>query len=126
MPGARDVVTELWARIQARDWEGVGALLADDLVIEWPNAGLRIRGRTSFVEFNRAYPEGWSIEVLRVVEERSTAVCEVHVPHPTVGPHYALSFYEVEDGLVTRGREYWVKELYEEPPLERARWFERM
>ncbi len=92
------VVTELWGRIQARDWDGVGELLADDLVLEWPNAGIRIRGRSSFVEFNRTYPEGWSIEVLRVVEQRHSAVSEVRVPHPTVGPFYAISFLEVEDG----------------------------
>jgi ketosteroid isomerase-like protein len=126
MAKAGAVVSELWRRIQERDWEGVGALLADDVVLEWPNAGLRIRGRQNYVEFNREYPEGWSIEVLRVVEGGSTAVSEVRVPHPTVGPHYALSFFEVEDGRITRGREYWVEERYEEPSVERARFFERM
>jgi len=50
----------------------------------------------------------------------------VRVPHPTVGPHYALSFLEVEGGRLARGREYWVEERYEKPGPERARWFERM
>jgi hypothetical protein len=54
------------------------------------------------------------------------AVSEVRVPHPTVGPHYALSFLEVEGGRLARGREYWVEERYEKPGPERARWFERM
>ncbi len=42
--------------------------------------------------------EGWSIEVLAVVAAGNIAVSEVRVPHPTVGPYYALSFVEVEDG----------------------------
>ena len=121
-----EVVAELWRRIQARDWEAVGELLAEDFVLEWPNARVRIRGRTNFVEFNRSYPEGWSIEVLRIVAEGNTAVSEVRVPHPTVGPHYALSFLEVEGGRLTRGREYWIEERYEEPIGERTRWFEPM
>ena len=120
------VVAQLWRRIQARDWVGVGELIADDFVLEWPNALIRIRGRTKFVEFNRSYPEGWSIEVLRIVAEGNTAVSEVRVPHPTVGPYYTLSFYEVEGGRITRGREYWVEESYEQPDADRAQWFEPM
>jgi ketosteroid isomerase-like protein len=119
-----EVVDQFWRRIQARDWDGLGELLAPDVVLEWPNAQLRIRGRANFVEFNRTYPEGWAIEVLRLVAEGPIVVSEVRVPHPTVGPYYALTFLEVEDGQVTRGREYWVKEAYEEPPPERAHFFE--
>jgi len=121
-----DIVDQFWRRIQARDWDAVGELLADEFVLEWPNARVCIRGRTNFVEFNRSYPEGWSIEVLRIVAEGNTAVSEVRVPHPTVGPHYALSFLEVEGGRLTRGREYWIEERYEEPIGERTRWFEPM
>ena len=123
---AGEVVAELWRRIQARDWDAVGDLLAEDFVLEWPHDQVRIRGRSNFVEFNRSYPEGWSIEVLRIVAEGNRAVSEVRVPHPTVGPWFALSFFEVVDGRITRGREYWVAERSEEPAPDRARWFERM
>ena len=112
--------------MEARDWDGVGELVAEDLVLEWPNALLRLRGRANFVEFNRSYPEGWSIEVLRVVGAGNNAVSEVRVPHPAIGPHYALSFFEVEGGRITRAREYWVEERFEELTDERARWFEPM
>ncbi len=118
------VVAAFWRAIQARDWDAVGELLAEDFVLEWPSALVRIRGRTNFVEFNRNYPEGWSIDVLRIVAEGKTAVSEVWVPHPTVGPYYAISFFEVEGGRLTHGREYWVEERYEKPPPERERWFE--
>ncbi|MFL5949997.1 MAG: nuclear transport factor 2 family protein, partial [Gaiellaceae bacterium] len=117
---------QLWARIQARDWEGVGDLLAEGFVLEWPHELVLLRGRASFVEFNSRYPEGWSIEVLRIVAQGRTVVSEVRVPHPTVGPHYALSFFEVDEGRIASAREYWVAEAYEEPAGERARWFEPM
>lgn len=123
---AGELVAELWRRIEARDWDRLGELLADDFVLEWPYAQVRIRGRAAFVEFNRAYPEGWSIEVLRIVSDGRTAVSEVHVPHPTVGPHYALSFFEAENDGLIRGREYWVEDRPEEPSPERARWLEPM
>lgn len=71
---------------------------------------VRIRGRANFVDFNRSDPEGWSIEVLQIVAEGSTVVSEVRVPHPTVGPYYALSFFQVDEGRITSTREYWVVE----------------
>ena len=121
-----EVVEQLWSRIQARDWAGVGELLVEDFVLEWPHDQVRLRGRADFVEFNRSYPEGWSIEVLRIVAHGNTVVSEVRVPHPTVGPHYALSFTKVDAGRITSCREYWVLEAYEEPVGERTRWFEPM
>lgn len=121
-----EVVAELWGRIQARDWARVGELLAEDFILDWPQERLRLRGRTTFVEFNRSYPEGWSIEVLRIVAQGATVVSEVHVPHPTVGPHFALSFFELEEARITSCREYWVEEGQAELTAERARWFEPM
>ncbi len=101
-------------------------LLADDFVLEWPQDQVQIRGRTKFVDFNRSYPEGWSIEVLRIVAEGSSVVSEVRVPHPTVGPYYALSFFQLDRGRIASTREYWVEEAYEEPAADRAQWFEPM
>ena len=123
---AGQLVGELWRRIQARAWDRIGELLADDFVLEWPDSGVQIRGRDNFVDFNRAYPEGWSIEVLRIVSDGQTAVSEVHVPHPIVGPHFALSIFDATGGQIRHGREYWLPERHEEPSAERARWFEPM
>jgi ketosteroid isomerase-like protein len=122
----REVVTEFWRRIEARDWGGVGELVAEDCVIDWPETSERIRGRHNFVELNRNYPEGWSIDLLSVVAEGGSAVSEVRVPHPEIGLHYVASFFDVEDGRIVAGREYWVRVTDEEPPAWRAQWTERL
>jgi ketosteroid isomerase-like protein len=120
-----DVVGELWRRIEARDWDGVGDLLAEDFVMEWPHSRERIRGSHNFVELNRNYPEGWSIEVLRIVGDGDQAVSEVRVPHPGLGVHYAASFFEVEGNRLKRAREYWVEEGHQqEAPSDRSQWVE--
>ena len=48
-----EVVAQLWGPVQARDWVGVGDLLAEDFVLEWPNDLVRLRGRANSVEFKR-------------------------------------------------------------------------
>ncbi|MET9748662.1 MULTISPECIES: nuclear transport factor 2 family protein [Streptomyces] len=115
------VVREFWARMQARDWTGLGALLADDLVVEWPVSAERIEGRADFVGVNAEYPEGWSIEVLRVVADGETVVSEVEVPHETAGVHRVVSLWTVRDGRMSGGREYWTAPGSDPSPPWRAR-----
>ncbi|MFE0208740.1 nuclear transport factor 2 family protein [Streptomyces sp. NPDC058985] len=116
------IVQEFWSRMQARDWAGLGALLADDLVVEWPVSAERIVGRADFVAVNARYPEGWSIHVLRVVADGDgeTVVSEVEVPHDTMGVHRVVSLWTVRDGRITGGREYWTELGSDPSPQWRA------
>ncbi|WP_103501026.1 MULTISPECIES: nuclear transport factor 2 family protein [Streptomyces] len=121
-----EVVRELWARVEARDWPGVGALIARDATVEWPVSAELIEGRENFVSVNSEYPEGWSIRVLRVVADGESVVSEVEVPQEGVGVFRAVSFWTVRDGLVTAGREYWTSPGAEEPPAWRTPYTRRL
>lgn len=116
------VVRALWDRMQARDWTGVGDLLADDVVVEWPVSAERIVGRDNYVKVNAEYPEGWSIRVLRVVASGDTVVSEVEVPHEEMGVHRVASFWTVRDGRIVDGREYWTSLGADPSPQWRSAW----
>ncbi|MGW0866348.1 nuclear transport factor 2 family protein [Streptomyces sp. NPDC002611] len=116
----------LWARMHARDWEGVSELLADDVVVEWPVSGERICGRENYVRINAEYPEGWSIKVLRVLASGDEVVSEVEVPHEALGIHRVASFWIVRDGMVVSGREYWTELGTDPSPAWRAPYVERL
>jgi ketosteroid isomerase-like protein len=120
------VVKALWDRIQARDWDGVAALLADDAVVEWPVSGERIVGRENFVAVNREYPEGWSIHVMRIVADGAEVVSEVEVPHESMGVFRAASFWTVRDGQIIRGTEYWTDLGGDQRPEWRSAFVEAM
>jgi ketosteroid isomerase-like protein len=123
---AAEVVRRYWDRIEARDWDGAGALLADEVEFEWPHSLERFRGRENVVGFNREYPEGWSIEVLRVLDAGPAVVSEVRVPFRDEAVFYVASFFEVRDGLIRRAVEYWVEAGHEEPPEWRRAFGERL
>jgi ketosteroid isomerase-like protein len=120
------IVQALWDRMQARDWPGVGELLADDLVVEWPVSGERIVGRDNYVRINAEYPEGWTIRLLRVVADGDVVVSEVEVPHETMGVHRVASFWTVRDGRITAGREYWTELGSDPSPEWRAAYVQRI
>jgi hypothetical protein len=99
-------------------------VLAPDAEFEWRHSGERFRGRDNIVEMNRAYPEGWSIEVLRVLDAGEVVVSEVRVPFRDEAVFHVASFFEVEGGFVRRAVEYWIEEGHEAPPEWRRRFTE--
>ena len=119
-----EVVRAFWAAIQARDWAMAGDLLAEDVVVEWPASGERIRGRANVVAVNREYPEGWSIRLLRLVAQAGEVVSEVEVPQAGVGTFRAASFWTVAGGRIVAGREYWIGVGADEAPAWRRAFVE--
>lgn len=111
-----EVVRTLWGRIQGRDWAGARALLADDVQVDWPATRELICGADNFISVQSEYPEGWSIRVLRVVQQGDTVVSEVEVLHAGLGVFRAASFWTVRGGLIVSGREYWVTVGGDIPP----------
>jgi hypothetical protein len=120
-----EAVRLLWERLEARDWDGVAAQLHPDVVVDWPSTGERMRGREDFIAVQRAYPEGWHIEILRVVDGGDAVASEVRVDHEGKR-FYAASFFELEDGRIVRAVEHWSDGEPAPAPAWRARWTEAL
>ena len=58
----RDVVTQFFVRMEARDWRGAEQLLHDAIHIEYTATGETFDG-PSYLAMNEAYPEGWRLDV---------------------------------------------------------------
>lgn len=122
---AKEVVTRLWERMQDRDWAGLGALLSPEAVVDWPVSRERIHGRENYVAVQSEYPQGWSINVLRVVGGGEEAASEVEVPLEGVGVFRVASFWRLSQGLIVSGTEYWSGPEYDPSPAWRAPFVER-
>lgn len=114
-----DVVRLLWERMEARDWEGARATLADGYTCDYPATGERFGTADAFVAMNRAYPEGWSIIVDEIVEQGPRVVARVRVPHGD-DLFYCVSFADVTDGLIARSVDYWLDDTGDPAPDWRA------
>ncbi|MFB0627975.1 nuclear transport factor 2 family protein [Streptomyces sp. AB3(2024)] len=121
------VVAQLWERIEARDWDGVAALIAEDAVIEWPVSGERIVGRANFVAVLRDEGEDsadderslGAVEVLRILADGDLVVTEVEIPEEHV-VYRAVSLWTVCDGEIVGAREYWTSPGQDPAPRWRA------
>ena len=119
-------VRELWESIEARAWEAAGRRLADDFVCDWPQTGERFRGRDNFLAMNQAHPApDWHIVVRRLIATETQAAAEVVVTTDEA-VDVCLGFYEVRDGRISHGVEYWTEHVSQPTPSWRADWTERM
>lgn len=124
----------IWDRFEARDWASARALMADDLVVELPATGERFRTADAYIAFNAEYPEGWTLDVHRVVSagtstaldgsEAELVVSEVQVPHDGAGLFAVAQLAWVRDGVLVSAREFWVT-CGEDAPAWRAALVER-
>ncbi|THA45405.1 nuclear transport factor 2 family protein [Streptomyces sp. A1136] len=137
------VVARLWERIEARDWDGVAKLVAEDAVIEWPVSGERIVGRANFIAVLAEDDDadgvgvgsgagvgdpgedahGASVEVLRLLADGDLVVTEVEIPQEHV-VYRAVSLWTVRDGEVVGAREYWTSPGQDPAPRWRAGYVE--
>lgn len=116
------VVARYFERMQARDWDGVRALLDDGVVVDWLETAERFVGADAVIGMNADYPEGWQIRVLRLVEQGSLVVAEIEVPQDGVGLFRAAAFVEVAGDRIVRSVEYWVTVGGADPPSWRAKY----
>jgi hypothetical protein len=112
---AHTLIAEFWRLMATNDFGSVAAVLADELVLEWPQSRERIRGGATFARMNREYPAHgrWTFDVHRIVAGNSEGVSDVTVSDG-VQTARAVSFFTVERGRITRLVEFW-PEPYEAP-----------
>ena len=112
---ATNVVREFWRLMGTNDFHAVGAVLADDFTLEWPQSNERIRGRERFASMNVEFPTKglWVFTVNRIVSDEVEAVTDVSVTDGSRSDR-AISFFTVRDGKISRIVEYW-PEAYAAP-----------
>lgn len=88
-------------------WEQLPRYFEDKAVIEWPNTQ-EVFTAHGFMKANSAYPGKWSTVPQRIEAAGDTFISVTKVSLTDGGASlYAISFFEFEEGLITRLTEYW-------------------
>lgn len=114
MADGKALVAAFADRLERRDWTGLAALLAPDVVYELPQTRERIRGRDRYVTFNAEYPGDWHIEPQVVVGDDVHGALLFRWALDGESS-LAIAFFEHDGGLITKVTDFW-PEPYEPPP----------
>jgi hypothetical protein len=105
------------------DERRVAEIYADDVILDFPQSGERVRGRENIVAFRSVYPAQVRIQPRRIVGSGDVWVIESTISYNGV-PQYLASIWEFRDGKVVHETSY-IAEGWA-PPSWRAQWVERM
>jgi limonene-1,2-epoxide hydrolase len=121
---SKQIVQGFWAAMQTNNFRAAAEFLHDDYLLEWPQSGEQIRGRSSFVAINEHYPAHgrWEFTIRRLVAEGNEVVSEVSVTDSVIQAR-AITFSTVQDGKIFRQTEFWPDPF--DPPVWRAQWVEK-
>ena len=112
-----------WAAPDASDFETEHAIYRDDAVLEYPQSGERIRGRSNIQLSRTRQPNRKRFTVRRIIGAGELWVTEFILAYDGK-PSYTVSIMEFAGDQVARETQYFADPF--EPSPTRAQWVERM
>ena len=112
------------AAINAADLNALDQVFTEDIVMEWPQSGERIRGANNRREIYRRFPSLPRVTPRRTSGAGDFWVLEAALDYGDGEPYQAIFVFEMRDGRIAKEIAYWSKPF--PPPDWRAPWIERM
>jgi hypothetical protein len=112
-----------WAASDADDFAAEHQIYEDDAVLEYPQSGERIRGRTNIQQSRMAQPNRKRFAIRRLLGGGVLWISEIVMTYDEERV-YAVSIMEFEGEKVVRETQYFGSPF--EPGPSRAQWVERM
>jgi hypothetical protein len=111
-----------WSASDSSDFEIEHEIYHDDAVLEYPQSGERIRGRTNIQQSRFLQPNKKRFTVRRVLGSGALWVTEFVLAYDGI-PSYAVSIMEFRDGRVAHETQYFADRF--DPAPSRAHLVER-
>jgi hypothetical protein len=112
-----------WAASDANDFDTEHEIYRADAVLEYPQSGERIRGRSNIQTSRVAQPNAKRFTVRRILGGGDLWISELVLKYDEQ-PYYVVSIMEFEDESVVRETQYFGDPFA--PGPSRAQWVERM
>lgn len=107
-----------------KDEIAAAEIFADDAVLEWPQSGERIRGKSDIVALHQSAQTTIDFEIRRTIGCADLWVTEATIRYGGARPTNVVSIMEFRDGKVVRETSYFGEPF--DPPEYRSRWVELM
>ncbi len=120
----RATIDALIAAINARDLAALDRVFTDDVVMEWPQSGERIRGGKNRREIYGRFPALPTVTPRAVTGSGDLWVLEASLDYGDGDPYLVIIMFTMRQGKIAKETAYWSKPF--PPPEWRAPWVERM
>jgi SnoaL-like protein len=118
----RAALNRHWVASEAGDYATEHELYAENAVLDYPQSGERIHGRSNIRASRAAHPARRRFDVRRVVGGGATWVTEYVLTYDD-RPYYTISIMEFSDGRVIHETQYFADPF--PAPAWRSRWLDK-
>jgi hypothetical protein len=112
-----------WEASDANDFAAEHEIYRLDAVLDYPQSGERIRGRSNIQASREAQPNAKRFTVRRILGGGNLWISELVLTYDAQ-PYYVVSIMEFEDAEIVRETQYFSDPFA--PGPSRAQWVERM
>jgi len=121
----RQTIERYWNAVNARDFDAVGEIFADDVFVEWPQSGERVRGKEACINVFANYPGGSPklLGIRRVTGQGDLWVAETDVEYPDGKRYWTVGIFEFRDGKIVHEVDYFAEPF--PAPEWRMQWVDR-
>lgn len=120
----RATIDALVAAINARDLQALDKVFTQDVVMEWPQSGERIRGEANRREIYSRFPSLPKVTPRRVTGSGDIWVLEASLDYGDGDPYQGVFIFQLQDTRIAQEIAYWSKPF--PAPDWRAPWIERV
>jgi ketosteroid isomerase-like protein len=117
-------IEALIAALNKRDLAALDKVFTEDVIMEWPQSGERIRGGQNRREIYSRFPSLPSVKSRQITGSGNIWVLEASLDYGDGDPYQCILLLEMRDGLIARETAYWSKPF--PAPEWRAPWVERI
>jgi hypothetical protein len=119
----RQLIADHFA-LAGKDEVAAAEIFAEDAVLEWPQSGERIRGKSAIVALHEASPSKVDFEIRRTIGCGDLWVTEATIRYGGERPTKAVMIQEFREDKVVRETDYFGEPF--DPPAYRSAWVEPM
>ncbi|MGM0385933.1 MAG: nuclear transport factor 2 family protein, partial [Actinomycetota bacterium] len=101
-----DLVRAYWDLVDGQEWDALGAILAPDVVLEWPAANRRLVGAGKLIAANRDDRDGWNMVVRSIVAEGEEVASDVEQVLDNGDWFRVVTFWTVRHHRIVGGTEF--------------------
>ena len=120
----RAAIDALVAAINAGDLGALDKVFTEDVVMEWPQSGERIRGGQNRREIYSRFPSLPKVTPRRVTGSGDVWTLEASLDYGDGDPYQCVFIFQLRDGRIASEYAYWSKPF--PAPDWRKPWVERM
>ena len=104
-----EVINSLVTSINKKDLNALDKVFDEDVILEWPQSGERIKGNKNRREIYKRFPSLPKVQPNRINGNEDLWVLEASLDYGENDIYQCVFIFEIKDGLITKETAYWSK-----------------